>query len=32
MIRRMGLFVCRASVAGNPVAEAELLCAERAAG
>jgi 3-hydroxyacyl-[acyl-carrier-protein] dehydratase len=32
MIRRMGQFVCRASVAGNPVAEAELLCAERAAG
>lgn len=32
MIRRMGQFVCRASVAGKPVAEAELLCAERNEG
>jgi len=29
MIRSMGLFHCRASVAGKPVAEAELMCAER---
>lgn len=29
MIRRMGLFVCRALVDGKPVAEAELLCAEK---
>ena len=29
MIRSMGLFQCRASVAGNAVAEAELMCAER---
>jgi 3-hydroxyacyl-[acyl-carrier-protein] dehydratase len=28
MIRRMGLFACRASVDGKQVAEAELLCAE----
>ena len=32
MIRRMGLFVCRALVDGKPVAEAELLCAERSEG
>lgn len=32
MIRKMGLFVCRALVAGKQVAEAELLCAERAEG
>ncbi len=32
MIRGMGLFACRASVAGKQVAEAELLCAGRAAG
>lgn len=32
MIRRMGQFVCRASVAGNSVAEAVLLCAERSEG
>ena len=32
MIRRMGLFACRAVVAGKQVAEAELLCAERAEG
>ncbi|SRR5690606_38796639 len=31
MIRRMGQFRGRASVNGTPVAEAELLCAERAA-
>jgi 3-hydroxyacyl-[acyl-carrier-protein] dehydratase len=30
MLRRMGLFVCRATVDGKQVAEAELLCAERA--
>jgi 3-hydroxyacyl-[acyl-carrier-protein] dehydratase len=30
MIRSMGLFHCRASVDGKPVAEAELMCAERA--
>ena len=29
MIRSMGLFHCRASVAGKTVAEAELMCAER---
>ena len=29
MLRRMGLFVCRALVDGQQVAEAELLCAER---
>jgi len=29
MLRRMGLFVCRATVDGKQVAEAELLCAER---
>lgn len=29
MLRRMGLFVCRALVDGQKVAEAELLCAER---
>ena len=29
MIRRMGQFVCRALVDGKPVAEAELLCAEK---
>lgn len=29
MIRRMGQFWCQASVDGQPVAEAELLCAER---
>jgi 3-hydroxyacyl-[acyl-carrier-protein] dehydratase len=28
MIRSMGLFQCRASVAGKTVAEAELMCAE----
>lgn len=28
-IRGMGLFSCRASVDGKPVAEAELMCAER---
>ncbi len=32
MIRRMGLFACRALVDGKPVAEAELLCAERSEG
>ena len=32
MIRRMGLFVCRALVDDKPVAEAELLCAERSEG
>ena len=32
MLRGMGLFACRASVAGKQVAEAELLCAGRAAG
>lgn len=32
MIRRMGLFVCRALVDGKSVAEAELLCAERSDG
>ena len=30
MIRSMGLFECRASVDGKAVAEAELMCAERA--
>jgi len=29
MIRRMGQFWCQATVDGQPVAEAELLCAER---
>ena len=29
MIRRMGLFACRALVDSKPVAEAELLCAEK---
>jgi 3-hydroxyacyl-[acyl-carrier-protein] dehydratase len=29
MIRRMGQFWCQATVDGHPVAEAELLCAER---
>ncbi|HSE11256.1 MAG TPA: 3-hydroxyacyl-ACP dehydratase FabZ [Rudaea sp.] len=29
MIRSMGLFHCRAKVDGKPVAEAELMCAER---
>jgi 3-hydroxyacyl-[acyl-carrier-protein] dehydratase len=29
MIRRMGQFWCQAQVDGEPVAEAELLCAER---
>ncbi|MDR3385718.1 MAG: 3-hydroxyacyl-ACP dehydratase FabZ [Rudaea sp.] len=32
MLRGMGLFHCRASVADKQVAEAELLCAGRAAG
>ena len=32
MLRGMGQFACRASVAGKQVAEAELLCAGRAAG
>ncbi|MBS0569991.1 MAG: 3-hydroxyacyl-ACP dehydratase FabZ [Proteobacteria bacterium] len=32
MIRRMGLFACRALVDGKPVAEAELMCAESSAG
>ena len=31
MLRGMGLFTCRATVAGKQVAEAELLCAGRAA-
>jgi 3-hydroxyacyl-[acyl-carrier-protein] dehydratase len=31
MLRGMGLFACRATVAGKQVAEAELLCAGRAA-
>lgn len=29
MLRRMGLYDCRASVDGNDVASAEILCAER---
>jgi hypothetical protein len=29
LIRRMGQFWCQATVEGAPVAEAELLCAER---
>jgi len=32
MLRKMGLFVCKALVDGKQVAEAELLCAERSAG
>jgi 3-hydroxyacyl-[acyl-carrier-protein] dehydratase len=32
MIRRMGLFACRALVDGKPVAEADLMCAESSAG
>ena len=32
MLRKMGLFVCRALVDGKKVAEAELLCAERSEG
>ena len=32
MIRKMGQFQCQAKVDGRIVAEAELLCAERAAG
>jgi 3-hydroxyacyl-[acyl-carrier-protein] dehydratase len=32
MLRRMGLFHCRAVVAGKQVAEAQLLCAERSEG
>jgi len=32
MLRKMGLFVCRALVDGKQVAEAELLCAERSEG
>ena len=32
MLRRMGLFVCKALVGGKQVAEAELLCAERSEG
>lgn len=31
MLRRMGLYVCRASVDGEEVASAEILCAERSA-
>ena len=32
MLRKMGLFVCKALVGGKQVAEAELLCAERSEG
>jgi len=32
MLRKMGLFVCKALVDGKQVAEAELLCAERSEG